>query len=118
MALAWEQVVVDAHDHRALAQWWAEALGWVVTFEDEHEVEIRRAPDVTPGMVFLPVPDERVVKNRIQLDFRPDDQAAEVRRLTELGARRITVGQGDVPWVVLADPEGNEFCVLREPGTS
>jgi predicted enzyme related to lactoylglutathione lyase len=118
VALAWEQVVVDARDPRALAHWWADALGWVVTLDDDGEVEIRPAADVTPGMVFVPVPDERVVKNRLHLDFRPDDQAAEVRRMTALGARRIDVGQADAPWVVLADPEGNEFCILRELAAS
>jgi Glyoxalase-like domain len=118
VALLWEQVVVDARDHRALAHWWAEALGWVVVYDDDDDAEIRPAPDVTPGLLFIRVPDERVVKNRLHLDFRPDDQAAEVRRLTGMGARRVDVGQGDVSWVVLADPEGNEFCVLRAPGTS
>jgi hypothetical protein len=119
VALAWEQVVVDARDPRALAHWWADALGWVVTLDDDDgEVEIRPAADVTPGMVFVPVPDERVVKNRLHLDFRPDDQAAEVRRMTARGARRIDVGQADASWVVLADPEGNEFCILREPAGS
>ena len=57
--------------------------------------------------------EEEVVKNRLHLDFRPDDQDAEVARLLALGARRVDVGQtGDEPWVVLADPEGNEFCIL------
>ncbi|HHX45982.1 MULTISPECIES: VOC family protein [Brevibacterium] len=57
--------------------------------------------------------EEKVVKNRLHLDFRPDDQDAEVARLLALGARRVDVGQtGDEPWVVLADPEGNEFCIL------
>jgi hypothetical protein len=59
------------------------------------------------------VPDGKTVKNRLHLDFRPVDQAAEVERLLALGVRRADVGQaGDEPWVVLADPEGNEFCVL------
>ena len=52
-------------------------------------------------------------KNRVHFDLRPDDQQAEVRRLEGLGARRIDIGQADVPWVVMSDPEGNEFCVLR-----
>ena len=114
MSLMWEQVVVDARDPRALARWWADALGWIVTYEDDNEIEIRPAADVTPGLLFLPVADERVAKNRLHLDFRPDDQAAEVERLLALGAARMDIGQGtDAPWVVLADPEGNEFCVLR-----
>ena len=56
--------------------------------------------------------DPRVTQNQLHPDFRPDDQAAEVDRLLALGARRADVGQGKQPWVVLADPEGNEFCVL------
>ena len=111
--LQWEQVVVDARDPHALARWWADALGWVITHEDADDIEIREAPEVMPGLLFIRVGDERVVKNRLHLDFRPDDRDAEVARLEALGARRIDVGQGDVTWVVLADPEGNEFCVLR-----
>lgn len=67
-------------------------------------------------LVFVPVPEVKTIKNRLHLDLAPradDDQAAEVRRLLEMGATRVDVGQGDeVSWVVLADPEGNEFCVL------
>ena len=112
MDLVWEQVVVDASDPAALAHWWAAALGWVVTVEDPDEVEIRPGPDTLPGLVFVPVPDAKTVKNRLHLDFRPRDQDAEVERLLAHGARRADVGQGDVSWVTLADPEGNEFCVL------
>lgn len=113
MTLTWEQTVVDAHDPRALGAWWARALGWVATIDTKDEVEIRRAPDVEPGLLFIPVTDAKVVKNRLHIDLRPDDQDVEVARLVSLGARRVDVGQGDVGWVVLADPEGNEFCVLR-----
>jgi predicted enzyme related to lactoylglutathione lyase len=118
MTLTWEQTVIDAHDPRALAQWWARALGWVITIEDEGEVEIRRAPDVEPGLLFLPVADTKIVKNRLHIDLRPDDQDAEVARLVALGARPIDIGQGDASWVVLADPEGNEFCVLSSRPTA
>ncbi len=118
MGLRWEQVVIDAVDSAALGQWWATALGWVVVNDDPNEFEIQREPDRLPGIIFLPVADTRPpTKNRLHLDFRPDDQAAEVERLIQLGAHRVEVGQGDVPWVVLADPEGNEFCILGE-GTS
>ena len=68
---------------------------------------------VSPDILFLRVPEGKAVKNRLHLDFRPDDQAAEVARLEGLGARRVDIGQGDQSWVVLADPDGNEFCVLR-----
>ena len=112
MSLEWEQVVVDAAQPAALGRWWAKALGWVVTFEADDEYEIRSAPDRLPGLVFVPVRDSKVTKNRLHLDFRPDDQTAEVDRLLALGAHRVDVGQGEQRWVVLADPEGNEFCVL------
>ncbi|MFF7853282.1 VOC family protein [Streptomyces sp. NPDC007904] len=112
MTLQWEQLVVDAADPVALGRWWAEALGWVVVADAADEYEIRPAPDRLPGLLFVPVPDGKAVKNRLHLDFRPDDQQAEVARLLALGARPADVGQGDETWVVLADPEGNEFCVL------
>ena len=112
MSLEWEQVVVDAQDPHALAAWWRDALGWVIVDEDEDEVEIRPAEDRMPGILFGVSSDGKTAKNRLHLDFRPDDRDAEVRRLIDLGARRVDIGQGDQPWVVLADPEGNEFCVL------
>ena len=65
-----------------------------------------------PGLLFVPVPEEKAGKNRLHPDFRPVDQTAEVERLLSLGARRADVGQRDASWVVLADPEGNEFCIL------
>ncbi|MET8244474.1 VOC family protein [Streptomyces sp. NPDC005202] len=118
MGLEWEQVIVDAADPAALGRWWAEALGWAVVDDSPEEYEIRPEPDRLPGLLFVPVPGARTVKNRLHLDFRPDDQEAEVARLLSHGARHADVGQGEQPWVVLADPEGNEFCVLssRRPG--
>ncbi|HEU5271230.1 MAG TPA: VOC family protein [Jatrophihabitans sp.] len=115
MPLEWEQVAIDAADPHALGRWWAEALGWVVVGEDDDELEIRPAPDRMPGLLFVTVPEAKAGKNRLHLDFRPADQDAEVQRLLALGAEPADVGQGDVSWVVLADPEGNEFCVLRAP---
>ena len=112
MALEWEQVVVEAEDAAALGRWWAEALGWVVVDDDPPVFEIRPTPDQVPGILFLGTAGAKDTKNRLHLDFRPDDQAAEVARLLAHGATRVDVGQGDVPWVVLSDPEGNEFCVL------
>ena len=111
MALQWEQTIVDAVNPAALGQWWANALGWVVV-DDGGEFEIRPAPDRLPGLLFAPVREAKTQKNRLHLDFRPDDRDAEVERLLSLGAVRVDVGQGDQSWVVLADPEGNEFCVL------
>ena len=112
MSLEWEQVVVDAKDPVALGRWWADALGWVVLNDSPEEFEIRPAADRLPGLIFAPVPEAKESKNRLHLDFRPDDQQAEVDRFLRAGARPADVGQGEVPWVVLADPEGNEFCVL------
>jgi hypothetical protein len=109
----WENVVVDAVDPARLARWWAEALGYHITYERPEEVEIRRDPDQLPGLIFVPVPETKSGKNRLHIDLRPDDQDAEVERLVDMGARHVDVGQADVAWVVLADPEGNEFCVLK-----
>ncbi|MGH2785479.1 MAG: VOC family protein [Actinomycetota bacterium] len=114
MALEWEQVIVHATDPGALGRWWAAALEWVVVNDDPEEYEIRPAPDQTPGLLFTRVPEPKMLKNRLHLDFRPDDQDAEVARLLDLGASHADVGQrDDATWVVMADPEGNEFCVLR-----
>lgn len=116
MSLRWEQVVVDAVDPVALGQWWATALGWTVVNDDPNEFEIQERPDHLPGIIFEPSDEAKTLsKNRLHLDLRPDDQESEVQRLIGLGARRIDVGQGAVSWVVLADPEGNEFCILRAP---
>jgi hypothetical protein len=84
--------------------------------EDYEEVEIREAMDVFPGLLFLAVPEAKAGKNRLHLDLRPDDHDAEVERLLALGARHVNIGQGEQSWVVLADPEGNEFCVLSSRG--
>ena len=112
VGLEWEQTIVDASDPRALGRWWVDALGWVVVNDDPHEFEIRPSPDRLPGLLFVPVSEPKVHKNRLHLDFRPDDRDTEVERLLALGATRADIGQGDQSWVVLADPEGNEFCVL------
>lgn len=112
MPSRWEQIVVDAQDPARLARWWAEALGYLIVSENPGEVEIRRTHDEMPGLLFTPVRDVKRGKNRLHIDLRPDDQTVEVERLVGMGARPVDVGQGEVPWVVLADPEGNEFCVL------
>lgn len=116
MPSSWYSIVVDAHEPGRLAHWWAEVLGYSVVFEAADEVAIARDPSTYPGMVFVPVPEGKTVKNRIHIDLNPDDQEAEVRRLEGMGARRVEVGQArrepPARWVVLTDPEGNEFCVL------
>ncbi len=113
MSLEWEQVVVNALDPLVLGAWWRDALGWVVVNDDPAEFEIRPDESQLPGLLFELVTDAKQVKNRLHLDFRPEDQEAEVERLLGLGASRVDIGQGQPSWVVLADPEGNEFCVLR-----
>jgi len=119
MAVRWYGVVVDAGDPKRLAQWWAEALGWQIVFEAPGEVAVAKDDKTYPGLVFVPVPEAKTVKNRLHLDLAPDDRDAEVERLEQLGATRVDVGQSaETTWIVLADPEGNEFCVLsaREGG--
>ncbi|MFY1637037.1 VOC family protein [Solwaraspora sp. WMMB335] len=117
MASQWENLVVDAHDPARLARWWAEALGYQIVHEAPDEVEIRLAPDRLPGLIFVPVPECKQLKNRLHIDLRPVDQMAELERLVDMGARRVDIDQGDVTWMVLADPEGNEFCVLSGHGS-
>jgi hypothetical protein len=114
-------LVVDSVDAAKLGRFWAEALGWDVAAEEDGEVEIwpgsYRYPDpVALPLVFVPVSEAKTGKNRVHLDLATESgehQAAEVRRLLALGAVPADIGQGAVPWQVLADPEGNEFCVLE-----
>ncbi|HEV2892098.1 MAG TPA: VOC family protein [Frankiaceae bacterium] len=119
MSLRIQSVVVDSRDPGALAAFWESVLGWRRTFDDAVEVVLEppagsREDGVVPDLLFLKTPDAKAVKNRLHLDLRPVDQAAEVARIEALGGTRVDVGQGeDVSWVVLADPDGNEFCVLR-----
>lgn len=119
MSLEWEQVIVASHDPVALGRWWREVLSWVVIDEGPVVFEVRPALDRLPGLLFVPFEGPKVGQNRLHIDLRPDDQDAEVDRLVGLGATRLDVGQGDASWVVLADPEGNEFCVLSaRPGSA
>jgi catechol 2,3-dioxygenase-like lactoylglutathione lyase family enzyme len=110
---------IDTTDPARLAGFWESALGWRRTYERDDEVVLEPpagSPEdgIVPDLLFLRVPEDKAGKNRLHLDLRPGDQAAEVARLEGLGARRADVGQGaDVRWVVMADPDGNEFCVLR-----
>ncbi len=120
MTLRIQSVTVDTADPSKTADFWQAALGWRRTFEADDEVVLEPpagSPEdgVGPDLVFVPVPEGKTVKNRLHLDLRPEDQDAEVMRLEALGATRVNVGQddGEVTWVVLADPDGNEFCVLR-----
>ena len=112
MTLRFSDVCIDAHDIESLSAWWSTVLGWPAEATEDGDVALRAPAGARPDWVFLAVPDDKVVKNRIHFDFTPDDQQAEVQRLIDLGARRVDIGQGESSWVVLADPEGNEFCIL------
>ena len=113
MSLRFSEICVDAHDTAELARWWSQALGWTLQpADDDGEWLLCPPAGAGPDWLFLPVPEGKTVKNRIHFDFTPDDQRAEVDRLIALGARHVDIGQGQQTWVVLADPEGNEFCVL------
>jgi predicted enzyme related to lactoylglutathione lyase len=109
----WYTVVVDAANPALMARFWAAVLDYEIVFEQPDEVVIARDRETYPGIIFVPVPEPKTAKNRLHIDLNPDNQDAEVARLLALGAKRVDVGQSaEVTWVVLADPEGNEFCVL------
>ena len=113
MGCHWYGVVVDAADPARLARWWAEVLDYRVRAEEDGEVMIGREGESRPVLTFIRVPESKAGKNRLHIDLTPEDRDAEVERLVNMGARHVDVGQGEVSWVVLADPEGNEFCLLR-----
>jgi hypothetical protein len=119
------EVIVDCQDLEAQADFWCEVLGYARAGGGEGWLAIRApgpepsdedlvARALPPALAFVEVPEGKIAKNRVHVDVTPTDrsQAAEVDRLLALGARRVDVGQGDTPWVVMADPEGNEFCVM------
>lgn len=110
MSLRLEEIVIDAHDHAAQGAWWSETLDWPVVYQDDDSTEI--TAENGPSILFVAVPETKTIKNRLHLDWIPDDQAAEVAKLIARGATRADVGQGERSWVVLVDPEGNEFCIL------
>jgi hypothetical protein len=118
MSIRIQCLTIDSPYPAKSADFWEAALGWRRTFADANEVVLEPpagSPEagVAPDLLFIRVPEDKAVKNRLHLDLRPEDQAAEVARLEVLGAHRVDVGQGEVSWVVLADPDGNEFCVLK-----
>jgi predicted enzyme related to lactoylglutathione lyase len=122
MTVRWQCVCVDSTDPRRAAAFWEQALGWRRTHDRTDEVVLEPpagSPEdgLSPDLVFLSVPEAKAVKNRLHLDLRPDDRDAEVERLIGLGAARVDIGQREnSSWVVLADPDGNEFCVLQPLG--
>jgi catechol 2,3-dioxygenase-like lactoylglutathione lyase family enzyme len=115
MGAVLREVIIDCNDPARVAAFWGEVLGWKVQQNDDvwwMSESGEPFPDLL--LVFVPVPEEKTVKNRIHLDVSPVgcERDEEVARLEGLGATRVDVGQGEQRWVVLADPEGNEFCVL------
>ena len=117
---------IDCRNAYQLSQWWKQVLGYVDIEDDpnepDHEECMIQRPDGGHQILFIQTPDEKLVKNRLHFDLRPSDgtRDAEVAKLVELGAtpladHREVRGDG-TGWVVLADPEGNEFCVLRSEG--
>lgn len=124
MVSKFTELAVDAHEPRRVAEFWCQVLGYRVVNDEPHQVQIAgwdidtegsQAGPIRPTLLFASVPEGKTVKNRLHIDVNPvdRDQEAEVERLLGLGARRADIGQGQQSWVVLADPEGNEFCVLR-----
>ncbi|WP_107657984.1 VOC family protein [Nocardia suismassiliense] len=123
MASKFTELAIDCADPVGLARFWCAVLGYEVLDEEEGFVSIGspsvpegrdRPGPVPPTLGFARVPEGKTIKNRLHIDVNPTDrdQDEEVRRLLDLGARHVDVGQGEVSWVTLADPEGNEFCVL------
>ena len=122
MAVRLTEIIFDAADPAALAEFWSAVMGYVVTDVDEggDVVEIRpegteAKSSLVPSLLFVKVPEPKTGKNRLHLDINTTDadQETELQRLLALGAKPVDIGQGDVHWHVLADPEGNEFCLLR-----
>jgi predicted enzyme related to lactoylglutathione lyase len=117
MTLSVDELVIDCHDPKQLADFWCAALGYRLDHIDDVDAVVK--PAAGPGwtILFQTVPDEKAVKNRLHLDVRPSgSMAAEVARMERFGATVITrVDEGGSFWTVMGDPEGNEFCVLRGP---
>jgi Glyoxalase-like domain len=125
MSLRWHAVIVDCHDVRVQSRWWAEVLGWEIACEGDDDEIVVLPPhsadkareivpaDRWPGLLFQGVPEGHQLQNRTYLTPAPPvDQQAEIRRLEAMGAKVIAVGEGEVDWVIMEDPEGNGFSVL------
>jgi predicted enzyme related to lactoylglutathione lyase len=108
-------VVVDCTDPRAMAEFWVAAIDWRLHEVTDGQASFRSAEGTGPYLEFIRTPDVKTVPDRVHLDLLPyqdGDRAADVAAVRRLGATDSDVGQGDVPWTCLADPEGHEFCVL------
>ncbi len=127
MASRLTEVIIDCRDLTGMVAFWSTALGyepahsgdgWVALVPPGPEVsdDAWRSVPQPPAVALVVVPEPKQVKNRVHIDLTPVDrtQAEEVERLEGIGARRADIGQHDTPWVVMADPEGNEFCVMAE----
>ena len=119
LKISW--LTIDSHDPKKLGEFWKEALGFEVVHDEsgenveegEYAIAGKGRMGSSWNILFYGAPDEKKVKNRLHLDLIPDtDKEAEARRLEALGATRVDIGQKDVTWIVMADPEGNEFCIL------
>jgi predicted enzyme related to lactoylglutathione lyase len=120
MPVGLHHIVIDGHDLPGLARFWTQALGWKVPSGRENEIVIGTGENAPPGICLMPVTDPKTVKNRVHLDLTSSaaNRDREIDRLLALGARRADIGQaGEESWTVLADPEGNEFCVVRPKAT-
>jgi predicted enzyme related to lactoylglutathione lyase len=120
MPLRLHHIVIDTYDLPRLARFWTQALGWKVLSEREREIVIGADENAPVGLCFMPVSDPKTTKNRVHLDLTTSagDRDKEIDRLLALGARRVDIGQtGEESWTVLADPEGNELCVIRPKET-
>jgi predicted enzyme related to lactoylglutathione lyase len=114
MPLVIDCLLIDCVDLDAMSAFWCQALEFEHVWTGPSGGHLLVATDGSGGRLgLMPSQSEKTAKNRVHLDLRPDDQQAEVTRLESLGARRIDIGQISVSWVVMADPEGNEFCVSR-----
>jgi hypothetical protein len=117
MACRFTELIIDCKEPPRVAEFWRNVLGYQEGDRDPEGrwVELKGGPEAGPALLFLKVPDDKVVKNRLHIDVNPTDRDrdAEVERIMALGARKVDIGQGEVDWVVLADPEDNEFCVLH-----
>ena len=113
-------ITIDSEDLQLVSNFWSEVLGWRITHTSEDEIVIEPPigsplENIAPDILFIKVPNSKKTKNRMHFDLRPDDQLTEVARVEHLGATKVDIGQGDeVPWIVMSDPEGNEFCILRK----
>ena len=124
MTATLHHIVIDAHDLPRLASFWLQVLDWKILSEREREIVIGTDEHADVGICLMPVTENKSVKNRVHLDLNPGadaspaDREHEIERILALGATRVDIGQtGEESWTVLADPEGNEFCILRAKRT-